>query len=171
MGRKEALGIIQEYDKLSLEDFFISDDDALLKVITPLEEVNCVCDYHDEGAKVICKALYDTSYGDDYFANFLGSKGCITMQIMKNDFNIIYIPIFNGDYTVNSYQFERLLDYYNSMMGINRKRDEKIELHTNLFDGNQHLSLGRALMYLKRRINDDAFLESGNDTLSDGRYI
>lgn len=84
---------------------------------------------------------------------------------MKNDFIIINIPRYNGDYVVNSYQFEVLFNFYQDVMNINRKRKEKIELHTNVFDGDCHLSLARALIYLKRRIDDDVWHLKNNNNL------
>ena len=39
-------------------------------------------------------------------------------------------------------------------MEVNNRRDEKIELHTNVFDGERHLELGDALVFLKDMICD-----------------
>ena len=80
-------------------------------VITPIQEVSLYTFSHDVAAKKIYEALYDEEMDDEYFGMLFNDMGAITIQMMRDDFNIIMIPKSDFRYVLNSYQYERLLDF------------------------------------------------------------
>lgn len=149
--------IIEKISKFNLKKFFFDESDdeyCAIKIITPIQDICFSTEYHDVGAEVIMKALYD-DFNDDfsnnpYWPEVCNSYGCIAIQIIKRNFIIVNIP----DY-INKYQFNELFSFYRDMImvnGILRKTGEEIDIQTNLARDGEFLNLGKALMYLKNRI-------------------
>lgn len=124
--------IKEESRKFNFDDFFSSEDDlAALMVITSSDEYIVEIDVHEDAAIRIFEALYGEKLDiDDYFAFSFNDKGDVCIQLMNKDFIIVNIPD-----SLSDFQYKRLV-YLNDIAN-----NYLIELHTNIFDGDRHLSL------------------------------
>lgn len=149
--------IIKRNMKFDLQNFFFSESDdeyCAIKIITPIQDFCFATEYHDKGAELVMRVLYsdfDEDFSQNpYWPDVCNSYGCIAIQIVKRNFIIVNIPSY-----INKYQFNELFSFYQDMIKINsllRKSGEEIDIQTNLVKDDKFLNLGKALMFLKKRI-------------------
>ena len=145
--------------KFDFDDFFFNDSDenyCAIKIITPIQDICFYTEYHDAGAELIMRGLYDNFdenfSGNPYWPDLVNEMGCIAIQILKRNFIIVNIPK-----KINKFQFEKLFSFYQDMIRINgilRKAGEEIDIQTNVVSGGSFLNLGKALMHYKNSLYD-----------------
>lgn len=157
--------LVKRSSKFDLKKFFFdqSDDEyCAIKIITPIQDICFSTEYHDKGAELIMRTIYN-DFNEDfslnpYWPDVCNSYGCIAVQIVKRNFIIVNIPDF-----INKYQFNELFSFYQDMVKINgilRRKGEEIDIQTNITKNGEFLNLGKALMYLKNKI---VVLENSNE--------
>ncbi len=159
--------VIDRSSKFDLKKFFFDESDdeyCAIKMITPIQDICFTTDYHDKGAELIMRFLFD-DFNENfslnpYWPEVCNSYGCVAIQIVKRNFIIVNIPNF-----INMYQFNELFSFYQDMIKVNgvlRKSGEEIEIHTNVTKNGEFLNLGKALLLLKNRIREFKNIDEKN---------
>ena len=151
--------INNEIAKFNLNDFFFNENDdnyCAIKIISKDKDICFNVEYHNEGAELIMRNLFDDfkeDFSDNaYWPEIVNEWGCIAIQIVKRNFIIVNIPE-----SINEYQFGKLLDFYQDMVKVNsvlRKTNEEIDIQTNITKNKKFLNLGKALMVLKNKVKN-----------------
>lgn len=134
---------------------------AALKVITPNQEITLSAE--ESYAKVagpLMKVLYDdyesSSDFNESFPDDFNDRCAIVVLLMDGPFEIVYVPK-----VINSFQYGKLLEFYNEMLNLCKKTGRKIDIHTNVFYQNER-ELGKVLDVIEERVNDTYDFPSEN---------
>ena len=149
---EELRGLETEFD---FENLFSgkSKYGAALRVITPSQEITVPTLSHADAAKKIMEVLYDDFDGtlniEESFSDDLNKRKAVAILMMNGSFEIIYIPD-----VINTYQFERLVEFKKEMDDLCKNTGRKIELYTNIFkDGKRKFQ--NTLQVVEERVDDN----------------
>lgn len=121
---------------------------AILKVITPFQDITAFSDNHNSVGFSIYKELYDSDIlYDDFYNSMFSDKGAIWIEMFKK---VACIHFPNGIF-LTSYQYNALCEMRDYII------NNCIEIFSNLFDEN--LDFDELLIILKDYVNDDLIFD------------